>query len=136
MNSASGSRSTQRGDLPAATRRPVGAARRLPSVEATVDDVIATVGKRIVLGVPLGLGKPNALVNAFYHRAKQDPSISLEILTALSLERPQVHGGLEARFMGPFVDRVFGDYVDLEYMKDIRAGTVPARRRCRPASAM
>jgi acyl-CoA hydrolase len=126
VNSAAGSRSTQRGDLPTATRRPVGAARRLPSVEAAVDDVIATVGKRIVLGVPLGLGKPNALVNAFYHRAKQDPSISLEILTALSLERPQFHGGLEARFMGPFVDRVFGDYVDLEYMTDIRAGTVPA----------
>jgi len=126
MKSTTGSQPAQRRGPPAATPRPVGAARRLPSVEAAVDDVIATVGKRIVLGVPLGLGKPNALVNAFYHRAKQDPSISLEILTALSLERPQAHPGLEARFMGPFVERVFGDYVDLEYMKDIRSGTVPA----------
>ncbi|MFP5441775.1 MAG: acetyl-CoA hydrolase/transferase C-terminal domain-containing protein [Gammaproteobacteria bacterium] len=95
-------------------------------VESCVDHILATVGKRIVLGVPLGLGKPNSLVNAIYHRAKADPSISLEILTALSLERPQPHPGLEARFMGPFVERVFGDYVDLEYMKDIRAGTIPA----------
>ncbi len=98
---------------------------RFEDIEAVVDHVIATVGKRIVLGVPLGLGKPNALVNAIYHRAKADPSISLEILTALSLERPMPHPGLEARFMGPFVERLFGDYVDLEYMKDIRAHAVP-----------
>jgi acyl-CoA hydrolase len=126
MKPAAGSEPMPRSDSPTATRWPIGGTRRLASVEAVVDDVLATVGKRIVLGAPLGLGKPNALVNAFYQRAKQDPSISLEILTALSLERPQAHPGLEARFMGPFVARVFGDYVDLEYMKDIRSGTVPA----------
>lgn len=62
--------------------------RLIPDIETCVDQVLATVGKRIVLGVPLGLGKPNRLVNAIYRRAKADPSISLEILTALSLERP------------------------------------------------
>lgn len=103
--------------------------QQIASVEAVVDQIIASVGKRIVLGVPLGLGKPNALVNAVYLRAKQDPSISLEILTALSLERPQPQPGIEARFMAPFVARVFGDYVDLEYMKDIRANAVPENIR-------
>ena len=124
MRRAAGSQPMRRNESPVATH-PAHTTQRLASVEAAVDEVIARVGKRIVLAVPLGLGKPNALVNAIYDRAKQDPSISLEILTALSLERPQPQPGLEARFMGPFVERVFGDYVDLEYMKDIRAGTVP-----------
>ena len=110
-------------------KQPAHTMQRIASVEAVVDQIIATVGKRIVLGVPLGLGKPNALVNAVYLRAKQDPSIALEILTALSLERPQPQPGIEARFMGPFVARVFGDYVDLEYMKDIRANAVPENIR-------
>lgn len=101
------------------------ATRQLDCVEAAVDHILATVGRRIVLGVPLGLGKPNALVNALYRRAKQDPSIALEILTALSLERPRPSPGLEAKFMMPFVERVFGDFEDLEYMQDIRANTVP-----------
>ena len=99
--------------------------QQIADVEAAVDHIIATVGKRIVLGVPLGLGKPNVLVNAIYQRAKANPSLSLEILTALSLERPAIGDGLQARFLGPFVERVFGDYVDLAYMRDIRPGTVP-----------
>ncbi|MFZ5757436.1 MAG: acetyl-CoA hydrolase/transferase C-terminal domain-containing protein [Pseudomonadota bacterium] len=94
--------------------------------EACVDHILATVGKRVVFGVPLGMGKPNGLVNALYRRAKADPSIRLEILTALSLERPKAHPGMEERFMKPFIERVFGDYEDLDYMADIRAGTVPA----------
>jgi acyl-CoA hydrolase len=102
------------------------ATEQLDDVERAVDRVLATVGKRIVLGVPLGLGKPNAFVNALYRRAKHDSSLSLEILTALSLEKPHPHPGLEARFMGPFLARVFGDYEELEYMRDIRAGKVPA----------
>jgi acyl-CoA hydrolase len=101
-------------------------ARQLRTAEEAVDLILATVGKRVVLGVPLGLGKPNVLVNALYRRAKADASISLEILTALSLEKPVPHPGLEARFMGPFVQRVFADYVDLDYMRDIRANAVPA----------
>lgn len=98
----------------------------LDNAEDCVDHILATVGKRVVIGVPLGLGKPNSLVNALYRRAKQDASISLEILTALSLERPRAAPGLETRFMGPFVERVFGNYEDLEYMADIHAGTVPS----------
>ncbi len=94
-------------------------------VEQCVDDVIAHVGKRIVLGIPLALGKPNELVNAFYRRIKEDPSIHLTICTALSLERPKGSNDLENRFLEPFVERVFDGYVDLEYMKDLRKKQLP-----------
>ena len=60
-------------------------------VEKCVDSIIAKVGKRIVFGMPLGLGKPNHLVNALYLRAKSDPSIHLRIMTAL------VAGGAQRR---------------------------------------
>ena len=49
-------------------------------VERCVERTIEAVGKNIVLGLPLGLGKPNQLVNAFYRKAQQDPTISLRIL--------------------------------------------------------
>jgi acyl-CoA hydrolase len=78
-----------------------------------------------VLGAPLGLGKPNQLINAFFRRAQDDPTLSLTIYTALSLERPRASGDLEKRFLEPFVERHFGDYVELDYMRAIREGTLP-----------
>jgi len=99
--------------------------REFTSVEACVEQVIASVGKDIVLGAPLGLGKPNQLINAFFRRAKDDPALRLTIYTALSLEKPRPSSDLEARFLEPFVARQFGDYVELEYMRAIRAGTLP-----------
>ncbi|MGM0453449.1 MAG: acetyl-CoA hydrolase/transferase C-terminal domain-containing protein [Thermodesulfobacteriota bacterium] len=94
-------------------------------VERCVDEVIEKVGKKIVLGLPLGLGKPNQLANAFYRRAKQDPSLHLTFCTALSLERPRGSSDLEQRFLGPFVERMFDGYVDLEYMIDLRRKNLP-----------
>lgn len=90
-----------------------------------VEKTIETVGKRIVLGLPLGLGKPNQLVNAFYEKAKQDPSIELRIITALSLEKPRPKNDIEAKFLVPFVERIFGDYEELEYAKAVRSGNLP-----------
>lgn len=98
----------------------------LQDVEQCVEEAIRRVGKRIVLGIPLGLGKPNQLANAFYRRAREDPDIRLRILTALTLERPTGASELEQRFLGPFVERVFGDYPDLEYAVALRAGELPA----------
>ena len=80
-----------------------------------VDRVIERVGRKIVLGAPLGVGKPNHILNAFYQKAKQDTTIDLTICTALTLQRPMGSSDLEKRFMGPFQERVFGDYVDLDY---------------------
>jgi len=93
--------------------------------ETCVDAVIEKVGKEIVLGLPLGLGKPNEFTNAIYQRAKNDPSIKLTLCTALSLERPRGASDLEKRFLGPFVERKFKGYVDLDYMTDLRQGNLP-----------
>jgi len=77
----------------------------------------------IVAAAPLGLGKPNGLLNALYRAIRADGSRSLALFTALSLARPAPKPGLEARFAQPFVDRHFGaDYPDLDYVLDLRAG--------------
>ena len=60
----------------------------ISSVEESVDHAIAAVGHNIVLGAPLGLGKPVQVMNAFFQRALIDPEINLHIYTALSLELP------------------------------------------------
>jgi len=100
-------------------------ATRLTLVEDCVDKIIETIGKDIRIGLPLGLGKPPELINALYQRAKSDPSIHLLIATALSLEVPDPGPGLQGRFLGPFLHRVFGNYPGLDYMRDLHAGKVP-----------
>lgn len=74
-----------------------------------VDQVIAKVGKKIILGLPLAIGKPISFVNAIYQRAKKDPSISLTIETGITLEKPTGKSFLEKQFLGPFVEREFAD---------------------------
>ncbi|MDK2124676.1 acetyl-CoA hydrolase/transferase C-terminal domain-containing protein [Parachitinimonas caeni] len=96
------------------------------SIETAVDAVITETGNRIVLGIPLGIGKPNTFVNALYQRVKDNPVLHLTIFTALSLERPQGHSELEKRFLEPFAERVFGDYPDLDYVIDLRNGSLPS----------
>ncbi len=89
----------------------------IPRLEAAVDAVLARVPGPIVLGIPLGIGKPNPFVNALYRRIAADPSRRLTIVTALSLEKPVGRSDLERHFLEPLVERVFGDYPDLDYVK-------------------
>ncbi|WKD48480.1 hypothetical protein [Microbulbifer spongiae] len=63
--------------------------RRFSTVEPCIDALLEKAGKQIVLGLPLGIGKANHFANALYARAAADPSISLTIFTALTLERPR-----------------------------------------------
>lgn len=93
--------------------------------EAIVDDILRDVGKRIVLGLPLGLGKANHIVNALFRRAVADPSINLTIFTALTLEKPRPKAELERRFIGPVIERLFGEYPDLDYARAIHQKTLP-----------
>jgi acyl-CoA hydrolase len=94
-----------------------------------VDAVLHRVGPRIVLALPLGIGKPNALVNEFYRRALRDPTIDLTILTALSLLKPVARSALEARLLTPLAARVFGTYVEPEYARAMLSDTLPPNIR-------
>jgi acyl-CoA hydrolase len=98
----------------------------LDTVDAAVDEVLARIPGRIVLGLPLGIGKPNPFVNRLYQRIKADPDRQLAIITALSLEVPSGASELEQAFLGPIVERVFGGYPDLDYVKDLRGRRLPA----------
>ncbi|MCB1628253.1 MAG: acetyl-CoA hydrolase [Xanthomonadales bacterium] len=94
--------------------------------DACVDWIIDRLGTRIVCATPLGLGKPNALLNALYRRARERPEIELKIYTALSLARPQPASELEQRFLGPFLERHFGaDYPDLDWIEDLLKDRLP-----------
>jgi acyl-CoA hydrolase len=103
--------------------------RTFDDCEACVDAILERLGKRIVAGTPLGIGKPNALVNALYRRAKADPSIQLELLTALTLNPPQGKSELEERYLAPVRERVWPGYPRLEFADDRAAGKLPANVR-------
>jgi acyl-CoA hydrolase len=96
-------------------------------LEAVVDRILATSEKHETnIATPLGLGKPNALLNAIYRRFKADSSRKLTIATALSLQVPNGKSDLERRFLEPFVKRHFGEnYPALEYAADLRDGRLP-----------
>jgi hypothetical protein len=93
--------------------------------EAIAEDIIRDVGKKLVVGLPLGLGKANHVINALYARAAADRGIDLTFLSALTLEKPKPSNLLEARFIGPVIDRLFGGYPDLAYVAPLRAGALP-----------
>lgn len=92
-----------------------------------MDFLLARVGKRIVLGAPLGIGKPHRLLNAIYARAGNDASIHLAISTALALTPPKAPNALAARFLDPFLERQFGaDFPRLAWVDAQLADTLPA----------
>lgn len=93
--------------------------------QACAEAILSQVGKDIVLGLPLGLGKANSIVNALYERAARDPSIQLLIFTALTLGRPGGRSELERRFLGPLFERLAGNYPELAYNLAAREGRLP-----------
>ncbi|HEK1770616.1 TPA: acetyl-CoA hydrolase/transferase family protein [Pseudomonas putida] len=99
------------------------------SIDQAVDQVLARLPAHIHMGLPLGLGKPNAFVNALYARIRSLAERRLTIYTALSLGRPPLGDGLQRRFLEPFVERVFADYEELDYLADLRNDTLPANIR-------
>ena len=97
--------------------------------EAIAEDIIRDVGTRLVVGLPLGLGKANHIVNALYARASADRSIDLTLFSALTLEKPKPDNLLERRFITPVIDRLFGGYPDLAYAEPLRRGALPPNIR-------
>jgi acyl-CoA hydrolase len=102
----------------------------LADLESCVLRILAHGGGTLRLATPLGLGKPNALLNAIYRRAEQNGALHLDIYTALSLARPQAKTDLERRFLEPFLARHFGkDYPDLAWVAAQHANALPANIR-------
>ncbi|AJG16408.1 acetyl-CoA hydrolase [Pseudomonas plecoglossicida] len=97
----------------------------LCSIDQAVEQVLSRLPAHIHMGLPLGLGKPNAFVNALYARIRELPERRLTIYTALSLGRPPLGDGLQRRFLEPFVERVFADYEELTYLADLRNDSLP-----------
>lgn len=97
----------------------------IADVEACVDAILEKVGKNVVMGMPLALGKSHQIANAMYARAKADPEMTLTLLTALALEKPSPAGELERRMLGPLVERIWKGVPDFDYMKDYRQGKLP-----------
>ena len=98
-------------------------------VAECVENTLSRIGSRIVLALPLGVGKPNPLANEFYRRARRDPHLQLTIFTALSLRAPHWQGELERRFLEPLVARLFGACVPLDYVTDLHGAGVPENVR-------
>jgi hypothetical protein len=93
--------------------------------EAIAEDIIREVGPNLVVGLPLGLGKANHIINALYARAVADRTISLTFFSALTLEKPKPANLLERRFIEPVIERLFGAYPDLAYAEAVRANELP-----------
>jgi hypothetical protein len=93
--------------------------------EAIVEGIVRDVGTNLVVGLPLGLGKANHIVNALYLRAVADRSIRLTFFSALTLEKPHSSNLLERRFISPVIERLFGKYPDLAYANAMRANELP-----------
>src|SRR5581483_8079758 len=94
--------------------------------EAIVENIVGDVGTDLVVGLPLGLGKANHVVNALYARAAADRSVKLTLFTALTLEKPRPSNLIEHRFISPVVERLFGKYPDLAYVSPLRANMLPS----------
>ena len=93
--------------------------------EAMAEDIIRDVGTNLVVGLPLGLGKANHIINALYARAAADRAINLTFFSALTLEKPKPSNLLERRFITPVIERLFGGYPDLAYADALHAGALP-----------
>lgn len=94
-------------------------------IDQCVAAIIDSVGNRIVLGLPLGIGKPVQLVNALFHRACTDTGLHLTIVTALSLQPPRGSSLPEERFLAPIRQRLYENHPELEYVEALRSGRLP-----------
>ncbi|MEO0618979.1 MAG: acetyl-CoA hydrolase/transferase C-terminal domain-containing protein [Pseudomonadota bacterium] len=95
--------------------------------EDAAEHILSRLGKRVTLGLPLGIGKANHIANALYARAEADSSIALTIFSAVSLGVPEPLAGadLKARFIAPLIGRINQGHEPLLYAKAQAAGALP-----------
>src|SRR5690606_25293649 len=95
------------------------------SAQSVADAIVERLDGRIVLALPLGLGKAVSITNALHERAVADPRIDLTVFTALTLEKPGWSSDMERRFVAPLSERLFPDYRGLRYVEDLRGDGLP-----------
>lgn len=95
------------------------------SAEETAQAIVEHVGKTVVLGLPIGIGKATHIADALFKMAEQDASLSLTIFTGLTLEPPHGSSDLEKRFLGPLVERLYQDWPVPRYAEAIRRNALP-----------
>ena len=100
--------------------------REFSNLTELAEDIFKQLDGKIVMGVPIGVGKATHMINAFYRVAKANPQYSLEINSALSLNRPKLKTDLERRLLEPFFDRQFKDLPELEFANDVLEKKLPA----------
>lgn len=102
---------------------------RFTEADDAADAIVRRVGRRIVLGLPLGLGKANHVANALYARAAADSWIDLTIVTALSLDPPKGGDDFAGRFAGPLADRLYDGETRLAYVEARAKNALPPNVR-------
>ncbi|MBN6110397.1 acetyl-CoA hydrolase/transferase C-terminal domain-containing protein [Xanthomonas bonasiae] len=99
----------------------------LKDLDAAAELILQRIPGPLRIGAPLGIGKPHRLLNALYDRVGADPQRPMQLYTALSLNPPAPGGGLEGRFLRPFVQRHFGDdFPQLKYVQALQRDALPA----------
>lgn len=94
-------------------------------IEQYAHSLYQQLDNHIVIGIPIGIGKPTKLINALYHLAKQNKKYRLDIHTGLTLNVPPLKSELERRLLQPFFDRQFAEVPTLAFASDAKAGKLP-----------
>jgi acyl-CoA hydrolase len=100
--------------------------REFNSADELAAALIELIGKKIVLGLPVGIGKAIRVADALYARAEADTSISLTIFTGLTLLPPRGRSKLESAFLQPLVERLYGGCPRPLYAEAVAAGNLPS----------
>jgi acyl-CoA hydrolase len=96
--------------------------RSFTLIKPATEWLIGELGSSMKVATPLGLGKPNLLLNEIYNQTVGNRNLSLTLYTALSLTPPHPAPDLERRFIKPFADRQWGaDYPVLRYWTEADA---------------
>lgn len=92
--------------------------------------LVQQLGAHLVVGTPIGVGKPVRILNALYDLACEEPLVELHILTGLSIDPPRAPPlGLGRRLAEPILARSFAGPPPLHYLRDRSRGELPPNIR-------
>ena len=95
------------------------------SATEIAEAIVERVGANVVMGLPIGIGKATHIADALFRIAVDNPKFSLTLFTGLSLEPPAPRSDLERRFLGPFVERWYGNWPVPRYIEAVRSNSLP-----------